>query len=216
MKKNNQRNVYQFKILLKDVRPPVWRRIQVPENYTFWDLHVAIQDSMGWSDCHLHEFNTVNIKPSKIKRIGIPDNEDDCCDVLPGWEEKIKEWFSLDENKAMNYTYDFGDNWDHRVELEKIIPESKDIKYPVCIKGKRACPLEDCGGAYGYENMQEILKNPNHEEYDEMNEWVGGELDTEEFNLEDIEFDNPRKRLLMLDYFEEDKINRNIQERIEN
>jgi len=52
--------VYQFKITLEDAKPPIWRRIQVPETYTFWDLHVAIQDAMGWSDYHLHEFGMVN------------------------------------------------------------------------------------------------------------------------------------------------------------
>ena len=63
-KKFNQ--VYQFKITLKGIKPPIWRRIQVPKTYTFYDLHVAIQDAMGWYDCHLHELKGKELVPLKI------------------------------------------------------------------------------------------------------------------------------------------------------
>ena len=68
--------VYQFKISLKGIRPPIWRRIQVPETYTFWDLHVAIQDSMGWLDCHLHEFEIIDPSTGMKVEIGIPIEDD--------------------------------------------------------------------------------------------------------------------------------------------
>ncbi len=123
--------VYQFKITLRDIKPPIWRRIQVPETYTFWDLHVAIQDAMGWSDYHLHEFEMVNSSTDLKVNIGIPD-EDFGREILPGWKQKIADYFSV-ENRSADYTYDFGDNWEHIIKLEKILPRDKNVDYPICI-----------------------------------------------------------------------------------
>ncbi len=195
MKKEKYQNVYQFRIVLKDSKPPIWRRIQVPENYSFWDLHVAIQDAMGWEDCHLHEFTTV-ISKGKLRgrqHIGIPD-PDGFREVLPGWKEKIKDWFSRFEK--MNYDYDFGDNWEHPVILEKILPKESGKKYPICVAGKMTCPFEDSGAIWGYYEKLEILKNPNHSEYKDIVDWVGDEnFNPEEFNPEEVIFDNPKVRL---------------------
>ena len=195
MKNSNYKNVWQFKIVLEDTKPTIWRRIQTPENYTLWDLHVAIQDAMGWADYHLHQFETIELKPGNIKYIGIPD-EDDCMNTAPGWKEKISDWFSLDNRKTMRYVYDFGDSWNHKITLEKILPKEKKIKYPICIAGALACPPEDCGGIGGYYDLLEIMDNPKHEEYKDMIEWLGGEkFNPEDFDIAEIEFDNPRERL---------------------
>ncbi len=193
MKKKFDR-AYQFKITLRGVKPPVWRRIQVPETHTFWDLHVAIQDAMGWFDCHLHQFDLVDPSIGEKVEIGIPDEEfEHARETLPGWKQKIAEWFSM-ENMLAEYVYDFGDNWEHTVKLEKTLPWNKNISYPVCIAGKRACPPEDCGGIWGYENFLEIMQDPNHEEHKEMLEWAGGEFDPEHFDAKDVSFDDPNKR----------------------
>jgi hypothetical protein len=162
----------------------------VPENYSFWDLHVAIQDAMGWTDTHLHEFQ-VNVPGSNsIVSIGIPD-EDDIefgKEIMPGWEIKIKKFFSP-ENKNANYIYDYGDYWQHKIEFEKIIPAEKDTTYPICIAGKRACPPEDCGGSFGYE---EIVKGESEfqEEY--------SDYDPEYFSADEVIFDDPAVRLKSL------------------
>ena len=186
--------VYQFKITLIGVKPPVWRRIQVPETYTFWDLHVAIQDAMGWSDSHLHQFDVINSSTGMEVEIGIPEKEFGWArEILPGWKQKISNYFSM-ENRLADYVYDFGDDWEHKIQLEKILPREKNINYPVCIKGKKACPPEDCGGIYGYENLLEIINNPNHKEYEEMIEWLGGEFAPEHFDAEEVVFDDPDKR----------------------
>lgn len=186
--------VYQFKIALKHIRPPIWRRIQVPENYSFWDLHVAIQDAMGWLDYHLHEFEMVNPSTGIKVAIGIPDEEfARDREVLSDHKQKIADYFSL-ENPSASYVYDFGDNWEHTVKLEKILPRDKDIDYPVCIAGKRACPPEDCGGVWGYKDFLEIISDPDHEEHKEMIEWAGGEFDPEHFDVKEVSFDDPDER----------------------
>lgn len=182
MMKKDFDKVYQFKITLKGTKPPVWRRIQVPETYTFWDLHVAIQDAMGWWDYHLHQFELINPSTDIKMEIGIPDEDD--REILPGWRQKIAEWFSM-ENRLAEYIYDFGDNWQHTVKLERILPREEDVSYPICIAGKRACPPEDCGGIWGYE---EICRGESEfqEEY--------SDYDPEHFDVEEISFDDPDER----------------------
>lgn len=186
MNKKKFDNIYQFKILLRDTDPPVWRRIQVPETYTFWELHVAIQDAMGWEDYHLHEFTLKNPSNGMESDIGIPDEEGDFDDdMLAGWEQKIAEWFSMKNNKA-DYMYDFGDGWEHDIILEKILPRDKNIKYPICIDGERACPPEDCGSIPGYEEICQG-KHEFQEHYKDFR--------PEHFDPKEVYFDNPKERL---------------------
>ncbi|TMV50310.1 plasmid pRiA4b ORF-3 family protein [Paenibacillus mesophilus] len=180
-----EKSVYQFKITLKGTKPPVWRRIQVPETYTFYDLHVAIQDSMGWMDSHLHEFNVVNPKTGKLVNIGIPSEEDDYGSrVLQGWSHKIAKYFNMENTKA-TYVYDFGDGWEHTVVLEAISPREADRSYPVCMKGKRACPPEDCGGVWGYQDICEG-KHDFQEEY--------ADYDPDYFEPDEVVFEDPKAR----------------------
>ena len=191
--KKKYTQVYQFKITLKGIKLPIWRRIQVPETYTFLELHLAIQNAMSWTVCHLHEFELVNPETGLKQFIGT-QNEDFGDEVLPESNKKIADYFSM-ENQSAVYTYDFGDNWEHKIHLEKIVPREKGVKYPICMKGKRACPPEDCGGIWGYAELLEIIRNPKHEEYEEMLEWLGGEFDPEYFDVEEVSFYNPDKYL---------------------
>jgi hypothetical protein len=191
----NYKQVYQFRIFLRDVEPPVWRRIQVPETYSFWDLHVAIQDSMGWFDGHLHEF-VVKHTFGKEARIGIPDEDTMSGDeILTGWEQGIADYFNPDCRTA-EYCYDFGDNWEHIITFEKIVPREKGKRYPMCITGERACPPEDSGDPIGYMELLETLADPDDEEHAEKLEWVGEDFDPEDFDPDEVEFDNPDKRRL--------------------
>lgn len=194
MKTKEIRDVYQFKITMKRISPPIWRRIVVPSSYTFWDLHVAIQDAMGWTNSHLHSFRRmidrrdwVTIEPPSEEFI-----EGFGPKPLPERKEKIASWFSKDA-KTFIYTYDFGDDWEHEVKFEKILPANAKIKYPLCFDGERACPPEDCGGSYGYEELLEIIKNPKHEEHEETMEWLGGGFDPELFDCADVKFSNPER-----------------------
>lgn len=177
-----------------EIEPAIWRRIQVPGSYSFWDLHVAIQDVMGWKDCHLHQFEMLDPSDFDISTIGIPDEEDFYeMKTLPGWKQKIVQWFSL-ENKKAKYVYDFGDDWQHKVELEEILDRDRKVVYPICIEGERACPPEDCGGIEGYERLCQIMKDKDDEEYDEMLTWLGGVYDPAHFDVKEVCFDDPNER----------------------
>lgn len=184
-------NIYQFKITLRDKKPKIWRRIQVSGNYNFWELHLVIQDAMGWEDCHLHQFEITNPKTGEKDLISLSEDIG-FDDTISGKKAKIAKYFLAPKDKA-NYEYDFGDGWEHEVVLEKILPAVVGSKYPQCIAGERACPPEDCGGVWVYENLLEIMANPKHPEYEERMEWVGDEFNPEEFDPKLIEFADPKK-----------------------
>jgi len=187
--------VYQFKISLEEISPKIWRRIQVPAKYTFWDLHVAIQDAMGWYDKHLHVFRIKRKHGQKIVHIGIPDDMkyEDTPEIHPGWEVSMWAHFN-DLGVEAIYEYDFGDSWIHKVLLEGYLIKKKGIKYPRCIEGARACPPEDCGGIFGYSELLETLSNPKRSDYNALIEWLGGDFDSEHFDAEMVKFDSPKKR----------------------
>jgi Plasmid pRiA4b ORF-3-like protein len=187
--------VYQFKLVLVGVEPPIWRRIQVPETYSFWDLHVALQDSMGWLDCHLHVFGVAGSAAGEVEQIGIPDDDPFEGDkpTLPGWEIPITRHF-VRPGTTVPYEYDFGDGWEHELTLEAIVPRQGGQKYPLCVDGARACPPEDCGGVYGYENLLTVIQDPTHEEHESMLEWLGGRFDPDRFDPKRVKFDDPARR----------------------
>lgn len=192
---NTHNRIYQFKISLQGIAPAIWRRIQVAEDYSFWDLHVAIQDAMGWLDCHLHLFRVHREHVPVAIEIGIPDDfaiEGD-PEIYAGWEAPVSDLFYTVGDTA-DYIYDFGDDWHHEILLEGILLREGRKKYPRCIDGAGACPPEDCGGIHGYRHMLEILANPDDEEHLEMLEWLGGNYDPLAFNPGKVKFDNPAKR----------------------
>jgi hypothetical protein len=150
---------------------------------------------MGWFDSHLHRFEILNPSTGIEEEIGIPDEEFEWDTVtLPGWEQKITHYFSINNTKS-DYVYDFGDNWEHTVKLEKILPRQEKVKYPICIGGKRACPPEDCGDPWGYKDFLEAITDPHHEQYKEMLDWVGGGFDPAHFDIKEVIFENPAQRL---------------------
>jgi hypothetical protein len=187
--------VYQFKLVLVGVEPPIWRRIQVLETYSFWDLHVALQDAMGWLDYHLHVFRVAGSAAGAVEQIGIPNDDPFKGEppTLPGWEIPITRYFTR-PGTTVPYDYDFGDGWEHEVTLEAILPRQAGQEYPLCIDGARACPPEDCGGVNGYENVLTVIQDPTHEEHESMLQWLGGRFDPDRFDAKRVKFDDPARR----------------------
>jgi hypothetical protein len=143
---------------------------------------MAIQYSMGWLNYHLHEFR-------KDGKAYSPKTDDD----IGHWDDsfmfdyknmKISD-ILMQENEKIEYEYDFGDGWEHDIKLEKVLNIDGNLPYPICIKGKMACPPEDCGGIWGYHDMLEGLKDPKHEMHREYREWIDPDFDPETFDIEE-------------------------------
>jgi hypothetical protein len=156
--------VLQVKITLAEMAdPPVWRRLLVPAAIRLDRLHQVIQAAMGWEDCHLHAFSDGRA------RYGQPGLE------LPFRDEReatLRDLIPREGGRA-RYTYDFGDDWDHEIVVERRLAAEPGMACPVCVAGEGACPPEDCGGGWGYEHLREVLADPAHEEHDDMLAWLG-------------------------------------------
>lgn len=193
--------ILRFKITLLGSQPEIWRIIDIPDDYNFWELHVAIQDAMGWLDYHLHEFVPNKKGPTQGRRIGIPESESD-TDVVADWDVSVKKYFSTLGN-TIQYDYDFGDGWQHEVQLIGMFLADITDDYPICCDGKGACPPEDCGGLPGYYDLIQILGDPKNEEYDAMVEWLKGHAKKywpykpDSFNPKKVKFTDPYERWKM-------------------
>jgi len=174
--------IYQVKVTLLDTRPPIWRRLLLPAGLTLDILHHVLQVAMGWTDSHLHEFSVGK------KRFGVPDPEDQLMDLPPVGDERGAHLFMVlgKAGAKARYTYDFGDNWEHAIVVEKVLQPEPGVAYPICVGGKLRCPPEDCGSIPGYYNLLEVIHDPTHEEHEEMREWLGGEYDPEAFSVDDV------------------------------
>jgi hypothetical protein len=175
---------YVLRVSIAGARPKIWRKLSVPENYTLGDLHTILQTAFGWNDGHLHSF-TVN-----AVKYGMPEE-----DLGVGYD-----FGAIDENtvclgeldlqpkQKFCYLYDFGDSWEHEITVSKIVPitaEDGDLLRPRCLEGERAGPPEDSGGIWGYLDLLEILKDPEHKDYEDMHEWAG-DYDPEYISIEEI------------------------------
>jgi hypothetical protein len=176
MEKPKTDAVYQLKITLKHVRPPVWRRFLVKSDMKVSDLHKVIQTVMGWTNSHLHAFLIGSTNYALPDREIMTDDKD-------SRKVRLHEVIRREKQKFF-YEYDFGDGWEHTIVLEKVLQRDANLKYPTCLAGKRNCPPEDCGGPWGYANLLKILKDPKHAQYQEYKEWIGEHFDPEEFDLD--------------------------------
>lgn len=186
-----------YLVVLADTDPLVWRRIVVPASYTFWDLHVAIQDAMGWQDYHLHEFRVPDPRSGTVARLGIPDPDGPLDpDAQPGgvgWEELPLDYLG-GSAAPMEYIYDFGDHWQHAVLFEDQERAEEGPAEPRCLAGAGACPPEDVGGTVGYAEFLRAMADPAHPEHAEYRAWVGGDFDPEAFWPKAVRFDDPAER----------------------
>ena len=179
-------NPNQLRIALRRTKPPIWRRVLVPPSMYLDTLHHLIQVVMGWEDRHLHMFR----KGDRRYSMPGPWDNDWRSRQRPGistrgntgsassWSAK-KDW--------MTYMYDFGDSWEHKVTLQKILPYDRTVRLPACTGGRRRCPPEDCGGVWGYYEMLEVLKDPNARDHEHMKEWIGEDFDPEVFSAQAVD-----------------------------
>jgi len=165
---------YQIKVTLRDSQPPIWRRIQVRSDTTLAKLHRILQRVMGWEDTHLHQFVIQD------ERYGAPyKNDEGPRKMRDERKHKLGDVVPA-EGSEFRYDYDFGDDWQHVLVVEKTFPPEEGVRYPVCLTGVRACPPEDVGGLPGYENFLEAMRDPRHPEYQEFLDWIGRTFDPEE------------------------------------
>ncbi|HET8541883.1 MAG TPA: plasmid pRiA4b ORF-3 family protein [Anaeromyxobacter sp.] len=175
MARSRADQILQLKVTLAEVEPLVWRRLLVPADVTLAKLHDVLQDAMGWTNSHLHCFEIAG------RRIGMVGVEEDSPELED--ERRVQVASVLPKKGArLVYRYDYGDDWEHVVEVEDVTAADRRLSYPLCIAGARACPPEDCGGAGAYEDLLRALARPDDDRHDELLTWVGGYFDPEGFD----------------------------------
>ena len=190
------KEIARLKVTLRGIRPPIWRRLEVPLEFSFAQLSEAVLAAFGWTNSHLHQFEIGKRMQPGQRSIGRPDLLDEDDDDLPPTDEELARLFPRlakeqarlffpppleDESKVtlaavltsgqrLLYLYDFGDDWRHTVLVEAILPAENHTVYPRVTAGRRSVPPEDSGGVWGYEHLLAVLADPTEEEYAELRE----------------------------------------------
>ncbi len=192
---------YELKISLKDAKPPIWRKVIVPSDINFMQLHNIIQVAMGWQNYHMYEFNFKELDE-------VITNDSEACDeyeyfnskanekqllaigfyehmpkTLYAKEVKIDKY--LEKTKKFVYIYDFGDYWEHKIELVSVIDDYVG-QLPIVTKFRKSCPPEDCGGIYGYYELLEALDNPSHPQHSEFTRWIENIGYSDEYDVDTV------------------------------
>jgi hypothetical protein len=173
------KRLYQFKVTLLDIDPPIWRRIQV-KDCSIDKLHECLQSAMGWTNSHLHRYEIQGIvcgDPDLVcddpeSFVGINSRETMVSQIVPQSGSRFR----------FLYEYDFGDRWRHEVLFEGCLASDGGVRYPMCLEGERCCPPEDVGGVSGYQEFLEVIADSSHPEYDQWMTWAGGAFDPERFD----------------------------------
>lgn len=162
-------DIIQLKIILKEVEPTVWRRVQVPADYPLRRAHDVVQAAMGWFDMHLHEFRIGH------KVYGQPEIEGDLAFGTRIYNDRNIKLGKIAEKglHGFEYVYDFGDDWRHDIRIEKATPPDGAVAYPVLVDWSGACPPEDVGGPPGYAEFLQAINDPDHEEHEDVATWWG-------------------------------------------
>lgn len=170
-------DLYQIRVSLLDVEPTVWRRLLVPKSVTLPRLHTTLQAVMGWSGSHLHQFKAGEVC------FGEPST-----DLDPGPIDHARITVSQllpRTGTTCTYEYDFGDGWEHLVELEEEVPAASVTEpVPRCLAGARACPPEDCGGPPGYAELLAALRDPTRADHEEYASWAPRPFDPDAFGID--------------------------------
>lgn len=157
-------DVYQFHVWLRGLSPMIWRRLLLRSDQTLADLHYSLQISFGWNDFHLHRFRIHGKDFGLYRRGGLSFHKDAHQVRLADFQFRLGERFL--------YEYDFGDQWEHQIRLECILPLSPQQIYPVCMGGKRSGPPEDCGGAAAFQQQRDKAPWRGQELLDQIAECI--------------------------------------------
>lgn len=160
--------LFQMKVILRDIEPEIWRSILIPGAVTLDKLHKILQILMGWESGHLYSFSIGD------SEYGVPNAEFD-TDFYDSRRVKLEK--AVGRKKKFIYLYDFGDNWEHEIRVEKMLKGDKGQSCAVCLGGERACPPEDVGGTGGYEDFLAACFDPSHEEHEDIREWAEDDFD---------------------------------------
>jgi Plasmid pRiA4b ORF-3-like protein len=172
--------IYQIKVTLQGSRPPIWRRFEAPGDISLPRLHAVLQIVMGWTNSHMHQFKAGGRYYGKPE----PDFGDD-LQIVDERQVRLNQIAPRARSRFV-YEYDFGDSWEHELVVEKILSPEAGVQYPRCLDGQRACPPDDVGGVWGYQDFLDAIRDPNHPDHEDMVEWIGGEFDPEAFDLRGV------------------------------
>jgi hypothetical protein len=167
--------VYQLSVALDDIEPAVWRRLQVPADFTLEKLHYVLQDALGWQNSHLHEFRIGDARYGLI----LADEPDPTLRD----DRRIHLRDVAGKGSRFTYVYDFGDDWMHSIHVEEVLASNPTVKVPRCTGGARAAPPEDSGGPSGYMELVAALADPENERNRELAQWIDAEFDPARFDL---------------------------------
>ena len=170
-------SIYRLKITLRGVRPPIWRRVEVPGGISLLALHEILNEAMGWYDSHLHDFEIDGVEYTT------PDEDWDARRPTEDDSRWRLDAVVSQVGAKLRYRYDFGDGWEHDVIVEAIDAPAAGVVYPRVTAGRRSCPPEDCGGPWGYAELLEALADPSHERHGELADWLGAGFDPEAFSI---------------------------------
>ncbi len=186
-------DIYQIKVVLVGTQPTIWRQLLVPGEFTLGQLHYVLQAAMGWENSHLHEFRIGDDLFGSLDPDLTPTESEPCID-----ENGVRLCDVLNKPGATaQYTYDLGDDWEHSITVEQIVPAEPGLDYPRCVGGERHCPPEDCGGVGGFYDFLKAIRNPKHEEHEEKLDWVGGSFDPDSFSIDAVNKRMPKPSLLI-------------------
>lgn len=171
-------HILQLKITLKNTKPAIYRVVQVPADFNFYQLHYVIQIAMGWDVAHMHEFR---IKHHRISEL-FDEVDDQWADGVID-SKTVMVGLTVSKGDKFIYEYDFGDSWVHEIKVEKVFEAEESVFYPTCIDGAMACPPEDCGSIPGYYRIIEIMNGKKDDEYEEMVEWLGEPFEADKFDI---------------------------------
>lgn len=181
--RNQSRDIVQIKMTLKDIDPPIWRRVHVPAAFPLRRLHDVIQAVMGWLDYHLHQFEIGD------KVYGQPEIEPYALGDKRLYSDRNTRLGQLLDRgvRRFAYTYDFGDDWRLDIRIERTLRPKPGVEYPILVACDRRGPPEDCGGPFAYQEFFDAMSDPVHPDHDVVVDWYGEPFDPDDMELEAVE-----------------------------